>query len=297
MRPVFQSIFKVTVTRVGLAVLLMTAAWLAGCTPDKGSASLGPLPKASFTVAPVSGSVNTFALASGSQGVFGWYWDPGDGTGSKAGPANDTLYYSKKGNYRVILLVTGHGGYDTASQIVSVAADDPGINVLQGNSSGALDASSASAWTVLNTGGAQTTFNFTAQGLNISNTGNTNGAVYQAVSVKAGVPYTFSAILQGAGASNSWVEFYIGSAAPVQGSDYSDNKFNSLNTWVGCGKSVFSGDINSIGCSGTGVGQGGKITFATSGTRYIMIKAGSSGGTLGTGGVTVTNIGLWMHSH
>ncbi|HEX9511968.1 MAG TPA: hypothetical protein VF939_15865 [Puia sp.] len=297
MRSVYKSISHRALIMGSLAALLITTVWLSGCTPDKGSASLGPLPKASFTVAPVSGAVNTFALASGSQGVFGWYWDPGDGTGSKAGHASDTLYYSKHGNYRVILSVTGHGGYDTASQIVSVATDDPGINVLQGNSSGALDASSASAWTALNTGGAQTTFNFTAQGLNISNTGNTNGGVYQAVQVKAGVPYTFDATLQGAGASNSWLEFYLGTAAPAQGSDYSNNKYNSLNTWAGCGGSSFSGDINTIGCSGTGVGQGGKITFATSGTLYVVIKAGSAGGTLGTGGVMVTNISLRMPSH
>src|SRR5258708_20302509 len=92
-----------------LAALLITTVWLSGCTPDKGSASLGPLPKASFTVAPVSGAVNTFALASGSQGVFGWYWDPCYWTGSKAGNSSDTLYKSKHGTYRVPLSVTRHG--------------------------------------------------------------------------------------------------------------------------------------------------------------------------------------------
>ncbi|MES1249931.1 MAG: hypothetical protein ABUL46_04560, partial [Chitinophaga rupis] len=122
--------------------------------------------------------------------------------------------------------------------------------------------------------------------------GNTNGAIYQAVQVKAGVQYTFSANMQGAGATNSWIEVYLGTSAPVQGNDYSDTKINSLNTWSGCGGSAFNGNISDIGCSGTLVGAGGKIKFAADGTVYVLLKAGSSGGTLGTGGITVSNIKL-----
>jgi PKD repeat protein len=277
-----------------LAGLLLTLGWLAACTPDKSEPALGPLPKSSFTVAAVTGKINTYVLSATSQGVFSWSWDPGDGTGSKVGQQSDTVYYSKKGNYKVVLLVLNKGGYDTTSQVITVANDDPGINILQG---GAMDANSQQYWTTLNTGGPQTAFNFTAQGLNISNTGNTNGGIYQAVQVKAGVQYTLTANLQGAGATNSWVEFYLGSSVPSQGADYTDNKFNSLNTWSGCGGSAFNGDVNSIGCAGTGMGTGGKVKFASSGTVYFVIKAGSSGGTLGTGGVTVTNVGLMEPSH
>jgi hypothetical protein len=274
---------------LALVIILMTA-----CSPDKNSVSLGALPKASFTIAPVTGQVNTYLLTSTSTGVFSWSWDPGDGTGSKAGAQTDTVYYAKKGSYKTILLVLNKAGYDTVSQILTVPNDDPGINILQGS---ALDATSQQYWTVLNTGGPQTSFTFTAQGLNISNTGNTNGGIYQAVSVKAGVQYTFSATMQGAGASNSWVEVYLGTAVPVQGSDYSDTKFNSLNTWAGCGGSAFNGNLSDIGCSGTGVGTGGKIKFTASGTIYLVLKAGSSGGTLGTGGIIVSNIALTEPSH
>jgi len=262
-----------------------------GCTPDNNTAGLGPLPKASFTIAPVSGAVNTFAAAAGSTGVFSWYWDPGDGSGQKSGNASDTLYYSKKGNYRVVLMVLGHGGYDTVSQIVQVAADDPGINVLQ---NGAL--TSSTGWTTLNVGGTQTTINFTAQGLNLSNGSgsSTNGAIYQAVTVKAGVPYTFTANVQGAGASNTWVEFYFGTSAPTQGSDYTDTKLWSMNTYSGCGKTAFNGNVVAIGCSGTGA-KSGQVTFSKSETIYVVIKAGSYLGFLGTGGVTVSNAGLPSH--
>lgn len=272
-----------------LLIILMAA-----CSPDKNSVSLGTLPKASFTITPVTGAVNTFVLTGTSAGVFSWSWDPGDGTGSKLGAQTDTVYYAKKGLYKTSLLVLNKAGYDTTSQVLTVASDDPGINVLQGS---ALDAASQQYWTVLNTGGTQTAFAFTAQGLNISNTGNTNGGIYQAVTVKAGVQYTFSVNVQGAGATNSWVEVYLGATVPVQGSDYTDNKFNSLNTWSGCGGSSFNGNLSDIGCSGTGVGAGGKIKFTASGTIYLVIKAGSSGGTLGTGGITFSNIALTEPSH
>lgn len=272
-----------------LAVCLLTA-----CSPDKKSVSLGSLPNASFTVSPLTGAVNTYVLTSTSTGVFSWSWNPGDGTGSKPGAQTDTVYYAKKGSYKAILLVLNKAGYDTVSQVVTVPNDDPGINILQGS---AMDAASQQYWTVLNTGGPQTTFTFGAQGVNLSNTGNTNGAIYQAVQVKAGIQYTFSATMQGAGATNSWIEVYLGTSAPVQGNDYSDNKINSLNTWSGCGGSAFNGNVSDIGCSGTLVGAGGKIKFAASGTVYVLLKAGSSGGTLGTGGITVSNIMLTEPSH
>lgn len=273
--------------------VLLAAVCLGGCTPDKNSAGLGPLPKAGFTVAPLSGAVNTFVASATSTGVFSWYWDPGDGSIRKMGNANDTLYYKNKGNYRVSLLVLGKGGYDTASQIVSVAATDPGINVLQDPGF-----TSNMSWTPLATGGTATTINFNAPGLNLSNGpgSNTNGAVYQAVTVKAGVLYTFSATLQGAGASNTWVEFYIGATQPTQGKDYVDTKLWSLNTWAGCGNVPFSGNIADFSCSGSGA-KYGQVSFANSGTVYVVIKAGSANGTLGAGGVTITNIGLNRPSH
>ena len=271
----------------GLGILLAPICF-SGCKPDNNSASLGPLPKASFTITPLSGATNTYVCSAGTQGVFAWYWSTGNGNPSP-GAANDTLHFSQHGNYRVVLTAVGEGGYDTTSQVVSVANDDLGNTVISG---GMLDAASTSAWTYLNTGGTPTTFTFGAGGVVLSNTGsgaNTNGGVYQAIQVQAGVSYKFSAIVQGAGINASWVEFYIGATVPTQGSDYTDNKIYSLNWWAGCGRNAFNGDVVSIGCSGSGPSTG-TITFPTSGTYYVVIKAGSAGGNLGSGGVTVTDI-------
>src|SRR5579872_755704 len=271
----------------GIILAALAATLLSGCTPDNGSSSLGALPKASFTITPLSGVANTFVASASTQGVFAWYWATGNGNPTP-GPASDTIHFSQHGNYRIVLTAVGRGGYDTTSQIVSVANDDLGNTVIAG---GMLNTASASSWSTLNTGGPQTTFTFTNNGLVLSNSGNTNGGVYQAIQVQAGVTYTFSAIVSGSGINQSWVEFYIGATVPTQGSDYSDNKIYSLNWWAGCGKTSFDGNVVSIGCSGSGPNTG-KLTFATSGTYYVVIKAGSSGGTLGSGGVTVTDIAL-----
>jgi hypothetical protein len=269
-----------------LFYVIGAAACLAGCTPDNNAPALGSTPKVNFTVAQVSGVNNTFVCTAGTAGVFGWYWSTGNGS-PVAGTASDTIHFAQHGNYRIMLTAIGKGGYDTASQIVSVASDDLGKTVLQG---GTLDTASASAWTVLNTGGLQTTFTFTSNGLVVSNTGNTNGGIYQAVQLQAGVNYKFSCNVSGSGMSNSWFEFYIGATVPTQGSDYTDNKIYSLNTWSGCGKTAFDGNVVQIGCNGSGPSSG-DFSVATSGTYYVVIKAGSSGGTLGSG-VTVADIAL-----
>ncbi len=179
----------------------------------------------------------------------------------------------------ISLRAFGKGGSATASKKVTVA-EIPKIDILKG---GNMETGADAHWTILNTGGTQTAIQFVNGKLVFSNTGDSNGAIYQAVTVKKDVEYTFSGKVKGNGASNTWFEVIIGTSAPVQGSDYSANKFLSLNTWAGCGKVPFDGDINDIGCDGSGTGKGGIIKFDAAGTIYIVIKAGSGGGTLGTG--------------
>ncbi len=290
MQSAFLSIFNRMTTGAALALLVTAMASLSGCTPDNKSESLGPLPKASFTVAPVSGKANTYVATAGTSNVFEWSWDIGVGAGSKLGSASDTIFYPLAGNYRVILTAFGHGGFDTVSQIVEVDSNAPLINVLTNPT-----LTTSTDWTVLNTGGTPTTITFTPQGLNFSNApgSNTNGGVYQAVQVKAGVPYTFSATVTTPGSSATWVEFYFGTTVPTQGSDYTDTKLWSLNTFSGCGMNPETGDIVNLNCAGSGASNG-QITFPSNETIYVVIKSGSYLGTEGTGGVTITNVDLGM---
>lgn len=288
MTSVFSSIFNRFAARTALALLVAATASLSGCTPDNKSESLGPLPKASFTITPQSGKVNTYVATAGTSNIFEWSWDIGVGGGSHLGGASDTIFYPLAGNYRVVLTAFGHGGFDTVSQIVQVDSNAPLINVLTNPT-----LTTSTGWTVLNTGGTPTTISFTPQGLNFSNAAgsNTNGGVYQAVQVKAGVKYTFSATVTTPGSSGTWVEFYFGTTVPVQGSDYTDTKLWSLNTFSGCGTGPETGDIVNLNCAGSGASNG-QITFPSNETIYVVIKSGSYLGTEGPGGVNITNVDL-----
>jgi hypothetical protein len=64
-----------------------------------------------------------------------------------------------------------------------------------------------------------------------------------------------------------------------------------LNTYSGCGGGPESGNIVTLNCAGSGASNG-QITFPSNETIYVVIKAGSYDGNLGTGGVTVTNVDL-----
>jgi hypothetical protein len=93
------------------------------CTKEKGT--LGTPATASFTVTPVAGKVNTYALSSTSTGAFSYQWESGDGSAAKGGGPQDTVYFVKKGAYTAKLYAYGRGGFTVASQVINVAADDP----------------------------------------------------------------------------------------------------------------------------------------------------------------------------
>ncbi|HKI44577.1 MAG TPA: PKD domain-containing protein [Balneolales bacterium] len=258
---------------------------IAACSDNSSNYKLGPLPTASFTATPLASNPNKVVVKSTTNGAFMWSWDFGNGTSSKS--EADTVTYIYKGTYTIKLTVFSQGGSASTTKDVTMATNYQGVNLLANN--GDLNSTD---WTVLNTGGNQTSITFSNGTANFSNTGDSNGGIYQAVQVESGAKYMFSATVKGAGATNSWFEVYIGTTVPTQGSDYSDSKYVSLNTWAGCGINAFDGDLATIGCSGDGTGAGGIITFATTGTYYLVIKSGSSGGTLGNGGITLENISL-----
>jgi hypothetical protein len=97
--------------------------FMAGC--KKTTYELGNKATAAFTVSPIAGKVNTYALASSSQNAFALQWNKDNGQGFKNGAANDTVYYPLQGTYRVQLYAFGRGGFDTATQTITVAEDDP----------------------------------------------------------------------------------------------------------------------------------------------------------------------------
>ena len=116
-----------------------------------------------------------------------------------------------------------------------------------------------------------------------------HSAIYQAIQVQANKDYRFNMIVSGSGATDTWFEVYFGTAAPVQGNDYtSGGKQIGLSTWDGCGGAPFSGSLATIGCVGPLAGMNGKVRFTQAGTIYLVIKTG--GANLGTSGITIDNV-------
>ena len=116
--------------------------------------------------------------------------------------------------------------------------------------------------------------------------------VYQAIQVKANMPYTVDMNVQGSGMTNCWFEVWITQKQPVNGTDITTGfdptavTLLGINTWDGCGASAFNALLAQLQCE---VGQNaGQITFPAAGTYYITIKAG--GNDLGTTGVKAWNI-------
>jgi len=264
-----------------LAALTMLAV---ACTPDAKDKGLDPLPAVTFTTAPVEGKPYKVAVTSTTAGGFMWKWTWLNTRSAKR--QTDTLSFPKMGEHTIQLTVFASGGSASATQKVTTTADAPVKDIIRG---GDMEVGSEQYWTLLNTSGAQTSIKIENGVMKFSNTDNSNGAIYQKVKVTPGRDYTISAIVKGAGATNSWLEIYAEKTAPVQGKDYSGTKYIGLSTWDGCGGSPFNGDIAEIGCTGSGKGKGGVMTFNSSDSIYIVIKAGSSGGTLGTG-ITIDDV-------
>ncbi|RPD41826.1 PKD domain-containing protein [Chitinophaga barathri] len=258
----------------------------AACSPDSEDLTLGAKPTVSFTAALLPTNPNKVALQNTTTGAFAYTWFNG-GASPVSYKKTDTLTFTKKGEYTVSLVAYGAGGSSSVSQKVTIAQDMPGVDILKG---GNMEAGSEAHWTVLNTGGPQTAITFTGGKLKFVNqAGGSNGGIYQELTVKKDVGYTLSANLKGGGANETWFEVIIGTTAPAQGSDYSGTKMNSINTWAGCGIADFDGELAAVGCDG--LHKDGKITFATAGKIYLLIKGGCGGaGTFGPNGVTIDDV-------
>ncbi len=98
---------------------------MVGCKPDNAVPDQGQKPKAAFTVTPIAGKTNMYLLTATTSGSFVFKWDVGDGSNPVIGAQTDTAYYPSKGSYTVRLIVVTKGGYDSTSQTIQVASDDP----------------------------------------------------------------------------------------------------------------------------------------------------------------------------
>jgi PKD repeat protein len=127
---------KILNRNTGIAFTLITLIAIISCKYDVRD--LSPKPVASFTVSPIAGQVNRYLLTSTSTNAYRYDWDKAGGAFLQ-GKQIDTVYFPDRGSYTVKLIVYGHGGIDSTSQVITVAADDPAaltpLKILTDNSS------------------------------------------------------------------------------------------------------------------------------------------------------------------
>ena len=130
---------KISVNNFNAAGLIILSCSLLFLSCKYDMKDLGAKPKASFTVSPIAGQTNKYLLTSTSQNAFRYDWDKANGGGYIQGKPIDTVYFPDAGTYTVKLFVFGQSGIDSASQVITVAADDPAaitpLKLLTGNSS------------------------------------------------------------------------------------------------------------------------------------------------------------------
>ena len=264
----------------------LVAAVVSSCFPENEDYSLGGQPPvATFTVESVSGENNTYILKNTTEGAFISIWNYGNGFSE--GSQEDTLFLPDAGDYEIQLVTVSSSGSDTSDvEVLTVATSDPAAgNIVVG---GRMD--DPDAWTTFTiTDGVS--FSVADGKMTGIGGGWGHAGFYQPIEVIAGKEYAFNALVSGSGASDTWFEVYFGSSEPVDYSDYSDGGNQvGLNTWAGCATSEFSGSILNVGCAGELLESDGKITFAQTGTVYLVVKSG--GASLGDTGISIDNIEL-----
>jgi hypothetical protein len=244
---------------------------------------------ASFTITTVNTN-NYIAQVKDSSYIL-TKWDIGNGNGPTVSKATQPIFLPDAGSYLITHYAVGKGGATfTSSQTINVATSDPAKgNLVQGGKFETAD--DEAKWTRLTI--SQPAVIWTRANGKMTATGGNWGhsAIYQAITVEANKDYRFAMQVSGSGATDTWFEVYFGTAAPVQNVDYTSGGIRiSLNTWSGCGNTTFNGNIATIGCAGSLVGQNGKIRFTQAGTVYLLIKTG--GANLGTTGISIDNVEL-----
>ena len=242
---------------------------------------------------PVAGfTVNTSDLratfTNTSTDATSYTWDFGDGSGTST-DENPIYTYAGEGVYTVKLIATGNGETDefTSEVTVTVQAAD---NLI---SNGGFD--DASGWTIINhyeaanTNGLVTIDNGVAKFDETTNTDWKHMGIYTVVNLEAGT-YQFEMNMDYAEISDVWGEVYVGTAIPVDGSDYSGDQqvLKAFNAWDCVDIKTYSGLATESGCDTTD--NPGQFEITSAGTYYILFRTG--GGTYGTNGITIDNMSL-----
>lgn len=245
------------------------------------------------SVSPVAGFTATTAdltatFTNTSTDATDYIWDFGDGTGIST-DENPVYTYAAEGIYNVSLTASNDGQSDEYMYEVSVTVQ-AAENLI---SNGGFD--DGSGWTIVNhyeaanTNGLVIFENGVVKFDETTNTDWKHMGIYTVVKLEPGT-YQFEMDMAYADISDVWGEVFMGTAMPVDGSDYSGDQqvLKAYNTWD-CGDiKTYSGKATESGCDTSD--NPGQFEITNAGTYYIHFRTG--GGTYGTTGIEIDNMSL-----
>jgi len=228
----------------------------------------------------------TVEFTNTSSNADSYLWDFGDGTGTST-EENPTYTYASEGIYTVRLTATNSDGSTVATLNVTFAP-----NLI---ANGGFD--DDSVWSIIQHNGAGNGVVTIANGVAVFNEvtdipsgswGNeAHAGINQAVSVEEAGDYLLDLNITTNGINELWFEVWVGTQAPVAGTDYGTDqgatRVLNVNSWD-CGNTVtYSGSMAATNCTGVN----GTISL-DAGTYYVVIRSG--GFNFGEGGVVIDNV-------
>ncbi|PLW95629.1 MAG: hypothetical protein C0593_13715 [Marinilabiliales bacterium] len=230
-------------------------------------------------------------FTNNSMYATSYAWDFGDGTGTST-EKNPSYSYADGGTYTVTLTATGEGGTNNHTEEITV------INPAATNyvANGGFD--DASVWNIIQHNPNNTGTVSIDEGVAVFNEGiileewvnDPHVGINQEITIETSGNYQVDLDITTNGISDVWFEVWIGTEAPVDGSDYNgDNgatKVLAFNTWD-CGdtNSTYTGSMAAVSCQDTD----GKISL-DAGSYYIVIKNGGLNFT--ADGIIIDNVSI-----
>lgn len=212
-------------------------------------------------------------------------WDFGDGSAVST-DENPTHTYETAGSYTVVLTATNEKGDSTITKTGFVKANEkPALPAGEKLYGGNME--DPNLWNITNLSTDVTpptaTWNYTGESaafgeggaLHVTGeaqNGTTHYCIWQPVELNADSVYHFDAAFRALGSlDHFWAEVFIGTVAPVDGSDYGSDtiKIAYFNTWESCTGNSVDGTFVEDGCEAIGPYQP-----AETGTYYFVLKMG-----------------------
>ena len=247
----------------------------------------GAAPVAGFTV-ETSNLTATFTNTSTNATSYSWDFGDGSGTSSEVNPS---YTYAAEGTYTVTLIATNDASVsdEFTSEVMVEAAVVTNLIV-----NGAFD--DESAWSIIQHNGSGNGVVTISDGVAVfdeitdipsGSWGNeAHVGINQAVTVEAG-DYFLDMNITTNGIDELWFEVWVGTEAPVEGSDYGADqgaeRVLAVNAWDCADTKTYSGSMAATNCND----EDGTITLEAN-TYYVVIRSG--GFTFGDGGVIIDDV-------